>query len=100
MVTFRSRMQMVLSYFAFHGCAWKLHLYLLYPKKFAHCCCEQIKWQPPSVQVQLIVQVDVTQLSFVVVIVRIVPTFASISAPAYLPWIDITVSWETDELVA
>ena len=91
-------MQMVLSYFAFHGCAWKLHLYLLYPEKNAICCCEQTKWQPPSVQLQPFVQVEVTQLSVVVVMVLIVPTFALISAPPYLPWIDMAVSCETDEL--
>ena len=97
-VTSRSCMQMVLSYFACHGCAWKLHLYRLYPEKKAICCCEQTKWQPPSVQLQPFVQVDVTQLSVVVVMVLIVPTFALISAPPYLPWIDMAVSWETDEL--
>lgn len=74
-MTSRSCMQMVFSYFAFHGCAWKLYLYLLYPENPAICCCEQAKWQPPSVQLQPFVQIDVTQLSVVVWIVLVVPHF-------------------------
>ena len=82
MTTPRSCMQMVLSYFACRGCAWKLHLYLLYPVNPAICCCEQTKWQPPSVQLQPSVQVDVTQLSVVIWRTLVVPSFASMTAPS------------------
>ncbi len=82
MTTSRSCIQMVLSYFAFRGCAWKLHLYLLYPENPAICCCEQTKWQPPSVQLQPFVQVDVTQFSVVVWKTLLVPSVASMFAPS------------------